>query len=124
MEHREPLFEKDPLSLNVPAGTMVTRDHEVIQRWAEIRHAEPATGEATASGPAKIDVNDGGSGIRFNFPGAALFRPVGWDEWFENFDEHQLVFVYQEPLADPQGSKYHIDKLETLTARFPQLRLL
>ena len=69
MEHREPLFEKDPLSLNVPAGTVVTRDHEIIQRWAEIRHAEPATGEATASGPAKIDVNDGGSGMRFNFQG-------------------------------------------------------
>jgi hypothetical protein len=124
MENRGPLFQKDPLSLNVPDGTVVTRDHEVIQRWAEIRRAEPATGEATASGPANIHVNDGGSGIRFNFPGAAAFRPISWDEWFENFDEHELVFVYQEPLIDPHGSQYHIDKRETLTARFPQLRLL
>jgi hypothetical protein len=101
----------------------VTRDHAVIRRWAEIRHAEPATGEATASGPATIHVNDGGSGIRFNFPGAAAFRPIGWDEWFKNFDEHEQVFVYQEPLSDPQNANYQIEKRVSVTARFPELRL-
>jgi hypothetical protein len=42
-----------------------TRDHEMIRRWAARHHAEPATGEATASGPATVDLNDGGAGIRF-----------------------------------------------------------
>lgn len=77
-----------------------TRERDVIRRWAARHSAEPATGEATASGPATIGVNDGGAGIRFNFPGFARFRPISWDEWFANFDRHGLVFVYEEEVAD------------------------
>ena len=76
--------------------TQVTRDHEAIRRWAAEHGAEPATGEATRSGPAKIAVNDGGVGLRFNFPGFAPFRPIGWDEWFDHFDQHALLFVFEE----------------------------
>ena len=78
----------------------VTRDKQVIRGWAQRHRAEPATGEATPSGPATVVVNDGGAGIRFNFPAAARFRPISWDEWFENFDRHRLVFVYDEDVAD------------------------
>ncbi len=77
-----------------------TRDKALIRRWADRHDAEPATGEATASGPSTISVNDGGAGIRFNFPSAAPFRPISWDEWFENFDRHGLVFVYDEDVPD------------------------
>ncbi len=77
-----------------------TRDHDLIRRWAERHHAEPATGEATASGGATVHVMDGGAGIRFNFPGFARFRPISWAEWFENFDLHQLTFVFEEEVAD------------------------
>ncbi|HUR34184.1 MAG TPA: DUF2934 domain-containing protein [Vicinamibacterales bacterium] len=73
-----------------------TRDRAVIRQWATSNGAEPATGEATASGPAGRKVNDSGAGIRFNFPGFAPFRPIGWDEWFEHFDRHELVFVFEE----------------------------
>ena len=76
-------------------GTLATRDHQVIQQWAARRQAEPATGEATASGPATVDINDGAAGIRFNFPGFGRFRPITWKEWFDNFDRHQLTFVYE-----------------------------
>jgi DUF2934 family protein len=82
------------------ARAILTQDHEVIRRWAARRSAEPATGEATASGPATIDVHDGGAGIRFNYPGVQRFRPITWDEWFENFDGHDLCFVYEEEVAD------------------------
>jgi hypothetical protein len=82
------------------ARALATRDHEVICRWAARHHAEPATGEATGSGPATVHLNDGGAGIRFNFPGAARFRPITWDEWFENFDRYGLTFVYEEEIAD------------------------
>jgi hypothetical protein len=44
-------------------------------------------------------VNDGGAGIRFNFPAAAPFRPISWEEWFDNFDRHRLVFIYDEDVA-------------------------
>jgi hypothetical protein len=74
---------------------VATQDHDVIRRWAERRQAEPATGEATESGPSTLVVNDQGTGIRFNFPGVGRFRPIAWDEWFRNFDAYGLVFVYE-----------------------------
>ena len=64
-----------------------------------------ATGEATAAGPATVDVNDGGAGIRFNFRGAARFRPIEWAEWFENFERHRLVFIFED--TQP-GSAYYL----------------
>jgi len=79
---------------------IATRDHDVIRRWAERRKAEPATGEDTPSGPATIVVNDGGAGIRFNFPGVQRFRHIKWDEWFDHFERHDLLFVYEEDVAD------------------------
>jgi hypothetical protein len=74
----------------------MTTDHDVIKLWASVHSAEPATGEATSSGPAVRAVNDGGPGIRFNFPGFARFRPISWSEWLDNFDRHQLAFVFEE----------------------------
>jgi len=95
--------------------TFVTSDHEVIQQWAEHRQALPATGERTESGPATVNVNDSGAGIRFNFPGAALFRQIAWNEWFENFDGHDLVFVYEEHMADGNVStRYRLVKSEEI----------
>jgi hypothetical protein len=79
---------------------IATRDHDAIYRWAARHHAEPATGEATASGPATVHLNDDGAGIRFNFPGAGRFRPITWEEWFEHFERCQLTFVYEEEIAD------------------------
>jgi hypothetical protein len=78
-----------------PGAVLATDDEELIREWAARHGAEPATGEATASGPATIDVRDGGAGIRFNFPGAARFRPISWEEWFENLRQHDLMFVYE-----------------------------
>ena len=79
---------------------IATRDHDEIRRWADRRHAEPATGELTPSGPDTLHVRDGGAGIRLNFPGAGRFRPITWDEWFEHFERHHLMFVYEEEIAD------------------------
>jgi hypothetical protein len=76
--------------------TIATRDRHEIQRWAEQHAAVPATGEASVSGPAVRSVNDTGAGIRFNFPGFAPFRPISWEEWFDHFDRHDLVFVFEQ----------------------------
>lgn len=95
-----------------------TRDHGIIREWAARRHAEPATGEATSSGPAKVTVVDGGAGIRFNFPGAGPFRPIEWDEWLENFDRHACAFVYENDAADGKVSnRYRIVRATELKDR-------
>lgn len=86
-----------------PSGSIVaTDDDELIRRWASHRGAEPATGEATVSGPATVDVKDEGAGVRFNFPGAARFRPISWEEWFDNLHRYRLLFVYQRD--DPSAT--------------------
>lgn len=90
-----------------------TRDHEVIKSWAAARGAEPATGEATSSGPASAGtVRDGGAGVRFNFPGLAPFRPITWTEWLENFDNHNCAFVYDNDSKPPLTSRYRIVKAD------------
>ena len=76
--------------------TRTTCDHAVVRQWALQHAAEPATGEATSSGPAVRHVNDSGAGIRFNFPGFAPYRTIEWQEWFENFEQHALMFVFEE----------------------------
>jgi hypothetical protein len=74
-----------------------TRDPEEIKRWAQAHGAEPATGEPSASGAAvPLAVNDGGVGIRFNFPGVARFRPISWEEWLDHLDRYRLSFVYEQ----------------------------
>jgi hypothetical protein len=108
--------------------SMATRDHHVIRAWASRHCAEPATGEATPSGPATINVNDGGVGIRFNFPGVGRFRPISWEEWLEHFDRNRLTFVYQEETADrayalwqSRGSEHGHDRQDWFDAE-QQLR--
>jgi hypothetical protein len=91
-------------------GTFATRDHDVIKQWAARRAAEPATGESTGTGPATVDVNDGGAGIRFNFPGAARFRQIAWSEWFDNFDRHELMFVFDEVEGHPPSHRFRLVK--------------
>ena len=86
-------------------GLFGTRDHDVIRRWAERHAAEPATGEATISGPATVNVSDGDTGLRFNFPGMQRFRSISWTEWFDHFRDHELAFVYEEEVPD---RAYHL----------------
>jgi hypothetical protein len=91
---------------------MATRDHAVIERWAARYAATPATGEQTASGPASgLQVTDGGAGIRFNFPAAGPFRPITWEEWFDNFERHGLTLIFEQTASGSASSpRYRIVK--------------
>ncbi|MEU1994377.1 hypothetical protein ABZ511_08010 [Nocardia gamkensis] len=80
----------------------VTRNHDVIRRWAEQRGARPATVPGSEY--------DGRLGVlRFDFPGygGAVLRRVDWDEWFATFDARKLRFWYQEPGADRPPSNFN-----------------
>ena len=100
-----------------PGEVVATDDHALIREWAARHDAEPATGEATESGPATIGVRDQGAGIRFNFPAAAPFRSITWDEWFENFRRHDLMFVYECDVAGrPPSRRYRLVPRQKLQA--------
>jgi hypothetical protein len=124
MARRSLLDDEDPIlrvdrtnaTEQQSGGVIATDDHEVVRQWAARHSAEPATGEATHSGPATRNVQDGGAGIRFNFPGAGMFRPITWDEWLQHFTQHDLVFVYEDDVSGrPPNNRYrlvHRHKLE------------
>ncbi len=81
--------------------TLVTRNHDVIRRWAEERQAKPATVEGTE--------HEGRAGVlRFDFPGGdgGRLQEISWDDWFETFDERDLVFLYEEDLKSGQQSNF------------------
>lgn len=111
-QHHLPNVTRDTADEVTTARPVATRDHEVIRQWAARHQAEPATGEATRSGPATLDVRDGGTGIRFNFPGLGRFRPIAWEEWLEHFDRNGLTFVYEQAPehALPPDNRYRIVK--------------
>lgn len=86
----------DPLRDRPGVHSTTTNEPAEIRRWADRHDAQPATGEASPSGPRGRDVNDGDAGIRFNFPGFAPFRPISWEEWLDHFRAHDLLFVFDE----------------------------
>ena len=123
MEIRSLIPEEGPIAL-IDAATedrfadipvVATQDHDLIRQGATRRRAEPATGEATESGPSTMTVNDDGTGIRFNFPGIGRFRPIEWDEWFRNFDTYSLVFIYERDVRSRSlSSRYRMVPMDTL----------
>jgi hypothetical protein len=109
------LIDEDDEGRHAGIPVVATRNHQLIQRWAQRRQAEPATGEETESGPSTVSVNDEGSGVRFNFPAAGRFRPISWDEWFRNFDKNSLVFIYERDGSSRTLShRYRLVRYEVL----------
>jgi hypothetical protein len=83
--------------------SLVTRNHDVIVRWAGARAAKPATVPGTE--------HDGRPGVlRFDFPphGDNRLREVSWNEWFRTFDVRGLNFIYQEERRDGGPSNFFI----------------
>lgn len=81
----------------------MTRNHDVIRRWVEDREGSPATVRATRSA-------DEPGILRIDFPGYSggdSLEKVSWDAWFEKFDDSDLVFLYQETLADGGASNFN-----------------
>jgi hypothetical protein len=79
-------------------GVVATNDHTVVRAWAERHGAQPALADAEKA--PTMQVNDGGPAVRFNFPAAARFPPVSWEEWLSRFEKEQLTFVYEEEPRD------------------------
>jgi hypothetical protein len=92
-----------------PGQSLVTRNHEVIRKWAEERGAVPATAQP-------VRQTDRPRVLRFDFPGSGggkRLEQISWEEWFKTFDERELVFLYQEHLKNGnQSSFFRLDNPE------------
>ncbi len=78
-----------------------TTDHEIIRKWANDRQGRPATVKATG--------DDGHAGVlRIDFgPRDERLDDIGWDEFFQKFDESDLAFLYQDRTKDGKVSRFH-----------------
>jgi hypothetical protein len=84
--------------------TLATRSHEVIRQWAEEREGIPSR--------ILRSEQDGEPGLLdLDFPGYGEdLRHIDWIEWFDAFDQQDLVFVYQEHKTDGDlSSFFHFD---------------
>lgn len=87
------------------AQANVTTDHDEIRRWAEARDAQPACVKGTGK---RGDIGM----LRLDFPGYGgeeSLQHIGWEEWFEKFDERNLALLYQEQTAG--GAQSNFNKL-------------
>ena len=64
-----------------------TTDHKAIRRWAEERNGKPAVVRTAGKG--------GILRIDFGEP-EETHDPIGWDEFFQIFDDKDLAFLRQE----------------------------
>ncbi|MDA8368668.1 MAG: hypothetical protein M0026_02220 [Nocardiopsaceae bacterium] len=84
-----------------PGKSLITRDHDVIRRWAEERRAQPSTvpGSQYDGRPGRLLFDFEG------FGGEDLVH-IPWEKWFETFDERGLNFIYQEHKKSGQPSNF------------------
>src|SRR3954469_269298 len=80
-----------------------TTDHKKIQKWVEERGGHPARVKGTE------DKKGEGGLLRIDYPGysgAGKLEEISWDEFFEEFDDSDLEFLYQEKTADGEESRF------------------
>ncbi len=85
------------------AASQQTTDHDEIRRWVEERDGSPARVRGTGDG------DDPGI-LRIDFPGGAgedELEHIGWDEWFDKFEEQGLAFLYQDSTSDGDESRFN-----------------
>jgi len=72
------------------AEAKTTTDHNQIRRWVEERGGRPSHVTDTASagdeGILRIDFGDQDEGL----------EEIGWDEWFQAFEENGLAFLHSD----------------------------
>ncbi|MEG3191398.1 MULTISPECIES: hypothetical protein [Novilysobacter] len=77
-----------------------TTDHKEIRRWVEAREGRPATVKGTE------DEDDGAGLLRIAFRDDVSLQAIGWDEFFEKFEDEDLAFLYQEETKDGKRSRF------------------
>lgn len=81
----------------------MTVDHNVIKHWIEERGGEPAR----ISKPQIPDEEEGV--LRIKFKGSkeeGNLAPISWSEFFTQFDQSNLAFVYEDKTTGGELSRF------------------
>ncbi len=83
------------------AASYLTRDHDVIKKWAGGRGGTPADVRGTRKGK-------GAGVLRMEFQDPAdRFADIDWTAFFTTFDSSDVDFLYQEHTADGSLSRFN-----------------
>ena len=79
-----------------------TTDHDKIRKWIEDRDGRPSIAGSTAEndrtgGLLRVDFGDQDDEL----------EEIEWEEFFEIFDENDLVFLHQDETADGETSRFN-----------------
>lgn len=81
-----------------------THDHQEIKEWVEGRGGIPTRIKGTGK-------SSGDGLLRIHFPehsnSDAEFEEMEWDDFFAEFEESNLDFLYQDKKADGETSTFH-----------------
>jgi hypothetical protein len=84
------------------ASSERTTDHDTIRKWIEQRDGHPAVVANTME-------DEGGGILRVDFPGYSgetSLQRIGWEEFFEIFEDRELAFLYQDKTEDGKESRF------------------
>jgi hypothetical protein len=79
-----------------------TTDHETIRRWVEERGGWPATVKGTGG----KDQSPGVLRIGFTQGSEGSLDHIGWETFFEKFEQQKLAFLYQEQTQKGEVSRF------------------
>jgi hypothetical protein len=75
-------------------------NHDEIRKWAEARGGRPARVKATAD-------KNGGGVLRFDFGDKDdALEEIGWDAFFEIFEESDLALLEQDETKSGDRSRF------------------
>lgn len=82
-----------------------TTDHDEIRRWVEERGGHPtrvdAPGHKQDGGILRIDFDEPGGNDD------TALEAIGWDEFFETFEDNDLAFLHQDRTDDGKTSRFN-----------------
>ena len=88
------------------SSSKTTTDHSKIMEWVNDRKGKPASVKDTGTGKDDVGI------LRIDFPGYAgeeTLQEITWDQFFKQFDDNDLAFLYQEKTSS--GKESHFNKI-------------
>lgn len=77
---------------------VTTTDHNEIRRWVEARKGRPA----------RVKTSGEGGVLRIDFGEAEEnLEEIGWDEFFQIFDDNDLAFLHQDKTSSGGTSRFN-----------------
>ena len=80
-----------------------THDHQTIRKWTEERDGVPAKIKGTGN-------NKDEGVLRIHFPehsDSDNFEEISWEDFFRDFDDNKLDFLYQDKKENGETSTFH-----------------